>query len=88
MKRIATAAALSFALATPMWSDAQASASLDTRAGYMLATYFGMGERESSLVAGAAGAMAAWRGARVGAVIGGTVGGFAGVVIGATVGAA
>ena len=88
MKRIVAATALAFALASPMWGDVQPSAPLEASAGYMLASYFGASESESNLVAAAAGAAAAWRGARVGAVIGGTIGGFAGVVVGATVGAA
>ena len=88
MKRIAAATALAFALATPMWGDAQPSAPLEASAGYMLSSYFGMGEQESNLVSALAGAAAAWRGARVGAVIGGTIGGFAGTLVGATVGTA
>lgn len=88
MKRIATAVALSLALTTPMWGDAQPSAPLEAGVGYMLATYLGVGETGSNLVSAAAGAAAAWRGARIGAALGGTIGGFAGVVVGAAVGAA
>lgn len=87
MKRIATAAALSFALAAPMWGGVQASAPPEARVGYMLASYVGMDERERSMVAGLSGAAAVWRGARIGAAIGGMFGGFAGVVVGAAVGA-